>query len=129
MNPMRHTTSIPTWMRAPSVWLWLMIAAGTVLRLRQYLFNRSFWHDETLLATAFADHSLYKLVFGVLDNNQAAPTAYLVVVKLITLAMGTNEWTLRLPSLLFGAAALSAIGGMPRGLPSLGRCVSGSHTR
>ena len=36
-------------LRSNGLWLWLIVAAGSTLRLQQFIFNRSFWHDETLL--------------------------------------------------------------------------------
>ena len=36
-------------LRSNTLWLWLIVAAGSTLRLQQFIFNRSFWHDETLL--------------------------------------------------------------------------------
>lgn len=91
---------------AQSWGLWMIVAAGLVLRLRQFLFDRSFWHDETLLATTFVGRSLSELLFVPLANNQAAPAGYLLLVKLITDAIGIHEWTLRLVSLLSGLGVL-----------------------
>lgn len=93
-------------LRKRDLWLWLIVAAGTALRLRQFIFNRSFWHDETLLATAFVDRTFAQLIFEPLANDQAAPVGYLVLVKLVTVLLGTQEWTLRLVSLLGGLATL-----------------------
>ena len=93
-------------LRSNGLWLWLIVAAGSTLRLQQFIFNRSFWHDETLLATAFVDRGFAQLVFEPLANNQAAPVGYLVLVKLVTVLLGTHEWTLRLVSLLSGLATL-----------------------
>jgi hypothetical protein len=89
-----------------ALWLWLIIATGALFRLQQFVLNRSFWHDETLLATAFIDRGFAQLVLEPLANNQAAPVGYLVLVKLITVLLGTHEWTLRLVSLLSGLATL-----------------------
>jgi len=88
------------------LWLWLILAAGVALRLRQYLFNRSLWHDEILLASTFVDRGFSELIFQPLANNQAAPLAFLVLVKLITTLFGTHEWSLRLLSMVCGVAAL-----------------------
>ncbi|MGS5085530.1 glycosyltransferase family 39 protein [Hydrogenophaga sp. A37] len=93
-------------LRSQRFWLWLIIAAGAAFRLRQFAFNRSFWHDETLLATAFVDRGFAQLIFEPLAHSQAAPVGYLVLVKLVTEVLGTHEWTLRLVSLLSGMAAL-----------------------
>jgi hypothetical protein len=106
MKRLRDPASMPHWLCNPMPWLGVLLAAGVVLRLRQFLFNRSFWHDETLLATAFLDRSVSELVFGVMADNQAAPTGYLLLVKLLTSLMGPHEWAMRLPSLLCGLAAL-----------------------
>lgn len=89
-----------------AVWLWVIVAIGALLRLRQYAFNRSLWHDETLLATAIADRGFSQLILEPLANNQAAPAAYLFWVKLVTDVLGTHEWTLRLPSMVCGLAVL-----------------------
>lgn len=94
-------------LRSDVLWLWLIIAVGALFRLRQFMFDRSFWHDETLLGTAFVGRSFAQLVFEPLANNQAAPVGYLVLVKLVTEILGTHEWTLRLVSLLSGLAALA----------------------
>ena len=96
----------PTPMRSPVLWLWLMVAAGVVFRLRQYLFNRSLWHDEILLASTFADRGFAELIFQPLGNAQAAPLAFLVLVKAITGVFGTHEWSLRLLSMVCGTTAL-----------------------
>lgn len=93
-------------MRSPALWLWLVVTAGVVFRLRQYLFNRSLWHDEILLVSTFADRGFSELIFQPLGNNQAAPLAFLVLVKAITGLFGTHEWSLRLLSLVCGIAAL-----------------------
>jgi Dolichyl-phosphate-mannose-protein mannosyltransferase len=87
-------------------WLWLIVVVGAVLRLRQYAFNRSLWHDETLLATAIADRGYSQLILEPLANSQAAPAAYLFWVKFVTDLLGTHEWTLRLPSMVCGLAVL-----------------------
>ena len=87
-----------------------VVGGGEQQRLQQFIFNRSFWHDETLLATAFVDRGFAQLVFEPLANNQAAPVGYLVLVKLVTVLLGTHEWTLRLVSLLSGLATALALG-------------------
>jgi Dolichyl-phosphate-mannose-protein mannosyltransferase len=104
MSPTSYLRS--TLRRSPALWLWLIVAAGVVFRLRQYLFNRSLWHDELLLASTFADRGFSELIFQPLGNAQAAPLAFLVLVKAITSMFGTHEWSLRLLSLVCGMAAL-----------------------
>lgn len=96
----------PGGMRASTVWLALIVAVGVACRLHHYLLNRSLWHDEILLVATFADRGFPALIFQPLDNNQAAPLAFLVLVKAITSLFGTHEWSLRLLSLVCGLAAL-----------------------
>lgn len=96
----------PMSMRSPAMWLGLIAAAGVALRLRHYLFNRSLWHDEILLVSTFVERGFSELIFQPLGNNQAAPLAFLVLVKAITSLFGTHEWSLRLLSLVCGMAAL-----------------------
>lgn len=102
----QRSTAIWSGLPAQSLGLWMIVAAGLVLRLRQFLFNRSFWHDETLLATTFVDRTLAALLFVPLDNNQAAPAGYLLAVKLISAVLGTDERSLRLLSLICGVGVL-----------------------
>jgi Dolichyl-phosphate-mannose-protein mannosyltransferase len=84
------------------LWVVLLIGAGLVLRGRQYLFNRSLWLDEAYLAVSFLDRDLGQLVLEPLSNNQAAPLGFLVLVKLVTLFLGTHDWVLRLVPLVSG---------------------------
>lgn len=92
--------------REPGIWIFLLLALGLLLRLRQYVFNRSLWHDEILLVSTFAERGMSELVFQPLGNNQAAPIAFLVIVKVLTLIWGNNEWALRLLPLVCGIGAL-----------------------
>lgn len=103
----RRVPALRDLLQSHALWLWLIVATGALFRLRQFVFNRSFWHDETLLGTAFVDRGFAQLVFEPLANNQAAPVGYLVLVKLVTEVLGTHEWTLRLVSLFSGLAALA----------------------
>jgi hypothetical protein len=81
------------------------IALGIILRLRQFVFGRSLWLDEAMLALNFVDRSLIG-VLKPLDNLQVAGPLFCVVEKLMLLLFGINEYALRLPSLLCGVTAL-----------------------
>ena len=84
----------------------LLLALGLLLRLRQYLFNRSLWLDEAYLAASFVDRDLPQLLLEPLSNNQAAPLAFLLLTRLSTLVFGLSDWSLRLLPLICGLTTL-----------------------
>lgn len=92
--------------RQITFWAVPLVAVGLLLRLRQYLFNRSLWLDEAYLATSFVDRDLQQLLLEPLSNNQAAPLAFLLLTRLNTLVFGLSDWSLRLLPLICGLATL-----------------------
>lgn len=84
---------------------WFIIFVGVVLRLCQYLFNRSLWLDEAFLALNIIDRSLAGLVQP-LDYSQAAPVGFLMLEKLVVQAFGNGDYVLRLWPFLSGTVAL-----------------------
>lgn len=72
-----------------------LVGWGILVRLIQYLHNRSLWGDEVNLALNIIDRSYVELA-QVLDNNQAAPLGFLWLEKLITQMVGNSEYALRL---------------------------------
>ena len=86
------------------VW-WFLIVAGIILRLRQYLVNRSFWADEASLAFNLVTRSFSGLTQP-LDYHQGAPVGFLFIEKLSILLFGNNEYAMRLVPLLFGILAI-----------------------
>ncbi len=79
---------------------------GIAVRLYYFFFNPSLWGDEASLANNIIKYPLPELYTRTLDNNQAAPPGYLVVVKLISLLLGNSELSLRLFALLSGIASV-----------------------
>jgi len=84
---------------------WVIIGLGVVLRLVQYLFNRSLWFDESLLALNIIDRSFLGLL-RLLDYNQGAPIGFLLLEKLVIQVFGQSEYALRLFPFLSGIASL-----------------------
>lgn len=92
---------------APRDWIGLgLVLIGFVLRLRQYLANRSLWLDEAMLANNILSRNFGGL-FQQLDNNQGAPIGFLLTQKLITLTLGDSEYALRLFPLFAGILSLA----------------------
>ncbi len=88
---------------------WLMpglIAVGLLLRLVQYLWNLSYFHDEICLLWNIRARSGLQLL-GPLDHNQAAPPLFLVLERIVYLHLGESEMAMRLPS--FAAACLAIV--------------------
>ena len=83
----------------------VLLALGLLLRIRQYLTNRSLWVDEAMLALNIVSRSFAEL-FKPLDYNQGAPIGFLLVEKSLNSILGRNELVLRLFPLLAGSLAL-----------------------
>jgi hypothetical protein len=93
--------------------LWTFICLGGVLRLAQYLFNRSLWLDESFLALNIIDKSFSELTQP-LDYCQGAPVGFLMLEKLAVQAFGNSEYALRLLPFLSGIIALFLFYGMAK---------------
>src|SRR5262245_43067673 len=83
----------------------LLIAAGTALRVWQYLANRSLRIDEAALAENILSRSWAGLAQS-LDYLQVAPVGFLWIEKAAASVLGTSEYALRLLPLLAGVASL-----------------------
>jgi hypothetical protein len=86
-----------------SIW-WLVVALGIVLRVRQYLLNRSLWEDEASLAVNLVNRSFGELT-QLLDYHQAAPIGFLFIEKLFINLLGNHDYILRLFPLFAGILA------------------------
>ena len=73
----------------------LFLGLGILVRLIQYLSNRSLWEDEVNLALNIIARSYLELT-QTLDYNQAAPLGFLWLEKLATQIFGNSEYALRL---------------------------------
>ncbi len=82
-----------------------MFLFGILVRLIQYLNNRSLWLDEASLALNIINRSYGELA-QTLDHNQAAPLGFLWLEKLSTQIWGNNEYSLRLLPFIASILAL-----------------------
>lgn len=83
-----------------------IICFGVILRLAQYLYNRSLWVDEASLSLNIVNRSFSELLLKPLDPFQVAPLGFLTVEKIITFTFGNSEYALRLFPLLAGIISL-----------------------
>jgi len=94
------------WLPSSQVLTWVFLTLGVVLRIRQYLFNRSLWLDESMLSLNIIRRSAAEL-HKPLDYAQAAPVGYLWLEKLAVHYFGTGELALRLVPLCCGIASVA----------------------
>jgi hypothetical protein len=87
-----------------SLW-WLLIGLGIILRLRQFLVDRSLWADEASLAYNLANRTFGGLTQP-LDYEQGAPIGFLFIEKLFVILLGNRDQVMRLFPLLSGIIAL-----------------------
>lgn len=86
-------------------WLWIIAAAGVLFRLEQYIFDRSLWLDESLMALNVLHRSFGQLTQP-LDYQLVAPLAWLFAEKCCRLLFGPGEMALRLVAILGGTLAV-----------------------
>lgn len=84
---------------------WIVIAVGIVLRVAQFLYNRSLTEGEAALALNIIERS-YRDLLKPLDYFQAAPVGFLIVQKYAVNVLGTTEYALRLFPLIAGIITL-----------------------
>lgn len=84
---------------------WVIICLGILLRLAQYLYNRSLWLDEAMLSSNFVNKTFAQLLQP-LDYSQVAPLGFLLSSRLLVEIFGTSEYVLRLFPLLAGVLSL-----------------------
>lgn len=87
------------------IFIWIIVIIGVLIRIRQYLVNRSLWVDEASLALNILKLN-YKELLGPLFNGQAAPPFFLLLTKLFTKIAGCNEFVLRFIPFVSGIIAL-----------------------
>jgi Dolichyl-phosphate-mannose-protein mannosyltransferase len=112
-------------------WLgWALIGLGALLRVRQYLYNRSLWRDEAALVYNVL-HRGYLGFSRPLSFEQGTPPGFFVVEKAMSQVLGSSELALRFFPLVCSVAAL-VIGlvlvrrhlAAPAGLVALSLCAT-----
>ncbi len=86
--------------------LWAAFGLGVVLRLIQYLYNRSFWQDEVELALNVIQRDFAHLAEP-LAGDQAAPYLVLVLFKAMHALFGVNDYAFRFAPLAFSIGGLA----------------------
>ena len=92
--------------QAVCIFLGICIAAGVMLHIVLYYFDRSLWLDEAMLASSLLTRTPRSLVSEPLDWGQSSPIGYLYIVKCITLIFGQSEAALRVWSLIMGFGSI-----------------------
>ena len=89
-------------------WLpWLIIALGIILRLDQYLFNRSLWLDESFVVINVINRGWLELLQAPLEySSYITPPGFLLMAKLSVTMFGNSDFILRLFSFISGILAL-----------------------
>lgn len=90
---------------SPSSFVVTSLLVGVLLRLHQYLLNRSLWIDEAYVAINLLSRSYRELILP-LDYNQGAPYGFLVIERLSIDLFGDGERSLRLFPFISGIIAL-----------------------
>jgi hypothetical protein len=101
---------VMTWKRLksiikPELMGWCIVALGFVLRVRQYIANRSFSGDESSLAVNIVSRSFAGLTEP-LGFHQAAPVGFLFIEKFLIVILGNRDYILRLFPILSGLLAI-----------------------
>jgi len=84
---------------------YLVIFVGIFLALYQFIFNRSLWLDEAMLALNIIERGFSELTQP-LDCNQVAPIGFLFVERVSVLILGNNEYALRIVPLISFLASI-----------------------
>lgn len=123
------TSRLARWAPWGRRFLWaapgLIVALAVILRLVQYLHDRSLFLDEAFVATNIAQRSFAGLLQE-LTYDQRAPAGFLLAVKAACVAFGRSDLMLRLLPLLAGCAAAALFYGMARCYVSRGAALLGS---
>lgn len=88
-------------------WGWLALLTALAVLLRAIGLNGGLWYDEILTMLEGVRDPLYQIVTVFPGNNQH--TLFSVLAHISMEAFGVHAWSLRLPALVFGAAAVPVL--------------------
>lgn len=88
-----------------NVFYWCTISLGIILRISQYLSNKSLWRDESRLVLNIIERSFFDLSLP-LSYEQVAPFGFLYIEKFASIFLGISEYSFRLFPLLCGIASI-----------------------
>lgn len=83
----------------------LLIAFGTLLRLRQYFFKRNLWLDEAGFILNLQNKSYMELL-GILDNQKISPHGFIWTQKFLGTLLGQSELSYRFLPIMVGIIIL-----------------------
>jgi hypothetical protein len=93
------------------------VVLGVAARCRLYLYGASYWYDEAyLLLNIFAKSG--RALLGQLNDDQAAPPLFVLILRGLYVGPGASEWVMRLP------AFVATLGGLALMVP-LARLFTG----
>lgn len=91
--------------RAYPVIFAIIFAASLAPLLYQFIYNRSLWLDESMLALNIIEKDFGSLLKP-LDHSQVAPVGFLLVEKSFVYVFGNSDWALRLFPLIASILSL-----------------------
>lgn len=103
--------------RAYPFLLAVLLLLGALLRVRVWMFARSFWSDEAMLALGISGRSFARALEP-LPYAQVAPPGFVLLVRACEAAFGSSERALRLVSLVAGVVSLPLFASVARRLLS-----------
>ena len=92
-----------------------IVALGIVLRIVQYFWRQSYWHDEVFLVFTISEGN-FADAFGPLRLFQATPPVFLILQMAIRHLLGDGEYALRLLPLVMGCASVAMMAVLARRL-------------
>ncbi len=104
---------------------WAVILAGMLLRLHQYMQNRSLWIDEVVNATNILTKSFSQLLLQPMDYNLTAPRGFWIAERFVVRLLGDSEYALRLFPLACALVSLPLFWGVARRYVGLGTALVG----
>ena len=85
--------------------LWLILAAGVLLRIWQFFINRPMDRDELVMALNILKHD-YSTITNPLYGHNGDPLGYIFALNIYSSIFGDSQFILRLPSLLMSIYSL-----------------------